>query len=436
MKPRILNFGVSGIHDRITVLSHIENAVSISDFDSFVFDPASLGGQQFRRETYERRRNELRELINQKNGVIVCILRPDLKMVVSELGGTTPYSLFDYAAPRSVGLVRTKIRAGEGSQWKLVPNVKSASNGYFRVLQGKLLFEAFLEMPDAEVGAAGGIVIALNSVGYPVAVEFLVGAGRLCFVPIPRDVPGDRVGAAILRVVEAHFGGPGEIEVPPWANEIEVPGADENDGRIAELGQTKSTIEIEISELTRKRSELLNFRQLLFGYGRTVLEPVVRDAFRRFGFTVLGPDEYEGEWDVDISEPVSGRTAIGEVEGSEGVINVDKYRQLLDYFQAEVLEGRVRKGILIGNGYRLKELSEPDRQNQFTEQALRGGRQNGFCLLPTTELFKAVCAVLESPQDEALKFEIRNSLLLTVGIWTFARTSAVLAKPGPSAEPT
>jgi hypothetical protein len=154
------------------------------------------------------------------------------------------------------------------------------------------------------------------------------------------------------------------------------------------------------------------------------------------GFVVPEPEEYEGEWDVDLADPGTGRTAIGEIEGSEGVINVDKFRQLLDYFQIEVLEGRVRKGILTGNGHRLKELGDPERQNQFTEKVLRGARQNGFCLLPTTELFKALCAVLESPLDEALKIEIRNSLLSTVGVWTFARGIAAAAASTHPAHPT
>jgi hypothetical protein len=45
-------------------------------------------------------------------------------------------------------------------------------------------------------------------------------------------------------------------------------------------------------------------------------------------------------------------------------------------------------------------------------------RASGFeyCLLPTSELFKALCAVLRSPGDEALKRSIRASILSTVGV--------------------
>jgi len=114
-------------------------------------------------------------------------------------------------------------------------------------------------------------------------------------------------------------------------------------------------------------------------------------------------------------------TAIGEVEGSEGPIDVDKSRQLLDYIEAEAIEGRHHKGILIGNGSRLTPPEAPERVQQFSDHARRAAARFQFCLLPTTELFKAVSAVLESPQDEVLRAQIRRSLLNTVGTWSFAR---------------
>jgi hypothetical protein len=107
---------------------------------------------------------------------------------------------------------------------------------------------------------------------------------------------------------------------------------------------------------------------------------------------------------------------------------VDKYRQLLDYVEAEALEGREHKGILIGNGYRLLAPDAPERQSQFSEHAQRGAARNQFCLVPTTELFKAVCAVLESPEDQTLKANIRESLLTTTGPWAFVRDETAETK--------
>jgi hypothetical protein len=121
------------------------------------------------------------------------------------------------------------------------------------------------------------------------------------------------------------------------------------------------------------------------------------------------------------AETNSDRSALGEVEGLEGVIDVDKYRQLLDYIEAEALEGRDHEGILVGNGFTLTPPEAPQRQQQFSEHAKCGANRNGFCLLPTSELFKAVCAVLDAPSDEALKIAVRDSLMTTVGVWGFTR---------------
>jgi hypothetical protein len=91
----------------------------------------------------------------------------------------------------------------------------------------------------------------------------------------------------------------------------------------------------------------------------------------------------------------------------------------LDYVESEENEGRSRKGILVGNGYRLTSLNEAERGDQFTPMAVTRAARYGYCLLPTTELFAAVCAVLKSPQDEGLKKLIRGSILSTEGPWKF-----------------
>jgi len=124
-----------------------------------------------------------------------------------------------------------------------------------------------------------------------------------------------------------------KFETPPWAAEIGVPGANIHDNQIAELTKRTEELGVQIAALKTDREKLLRYVQLLFGYGKAVLEAAVRSAFRLLGFAVPEPEEYEGEWDVALQDNESGRTALGGVEGSEGVIDVDKYRQLLAYIE-------------------------------------------------------------------------------------------------------
>jgi hypothetical protein len=437
VKKRILNFGVPASHELITGLGGFNDPVSISDFDAFVFDPITLRQIGVSSENYARRQAEIRDLVDEKGGVAICLMRQNDPVDVAVAGGRggDTYGVFDLVAPNVLMQVRTALRAGGGSRVTVLPGAKGASAGYFQVLTGALSFAAHLETASANLEQVGGTVFAIDSVGYPIAVEFAVSGGRICFLPVPDGATGDRVGSAIVRIVQAHYGGPSEIEAPAWSVDVPIPGAIAHDPRIAELEGRKEQIEAEVEQLRQKRANLLNYRTLLYGYGKSVLEPVVRSAFRLLGFGVPDPEDYVGEWDFELHEVRSSGTAIGEIEGSGGVVDVDKYRQLLDYVQAEVLEGREHKGILVGNGFRLTAPDAPERQNQFSDHALRGAKKNGFCLLPTTELFKVVCAVLETPENEGLKIRLRDSILSTVGVWTFAREVGV-ARESPSAAPS
>jgi hypothetical protein len=435
VKKQILNFGFPATHASITALGNFGEPVSVSDFDTFVFEPLALHSGGLNSEDYTRRQNEVRDLVAGKGGVIVCPIRPNVSLGFAVgARAADSYGILDLIIDAALGQIRSTLRRGAGSHVEVLPTARGASAGYFRVLTGALSFAAYLDTAHANLVAVGGTVFAVDSVSHPIGVEFAVGAGRVCFVPVPDGATGDRVGSAIVRVVEAHYGGPGEIEAPPWSVEVAVPGATAHDGRIDELERERIRIETETSELKQKRADLLNFRVLLYGYGKSLLEPVVRSALRLLGFEVPEPDTYMGQWDFELRERQSSKTAIGEIEGSDGVINVDKYRQLLDYFQSEVLEGRVHKGILVGDGYRQKELTAAERHNQFSEPAIRGAKQNGFCLVPATELFKAVCAVLESADNEGLRILIRESIISTVGVWAFAReTSEPAEATGASA---
>ncbi len=421
MKKRILSFGVPTTHDVVTALGNLDVALSVSDYDAFVFDPSALSQGAVTPENYVRRQNEIRDLICGKGGIGICLMRPNSNLGFGiSSGAADTYGLFGLAVPNALSQIRPVLRAGWGSHVEVVPSARGASAAYLRELRGALCFAAYLDTNATNLADVGGTVFATDSVTHPIAVEFVAGAGRVAFVPVPQGAQPERMGAAIIRVVEAQYGGLGDIGAPAWATGVSVPGATAHDGRITELEAEKERVKAEISKLKQERGDLLNCRVLLYGYGKSMLEPAVRSAFRLLGFGVPEPEEYAGEWDVELHEPLSSSTAIGEVEGSTGAVNVDKFRQLLDYVHSEVEQGRDHKGILVGNGYREMAPDAAERQSQFTEKALFGARRFGFCLLPTTELFKAVCAVLESADAEGLKTKMRQSILSKVGVWDFA----------------
>ena len=420
MARRILCFGLGAEHRRITNLASFEDRVSVTNYDAFAFDPNVLRDEGvIDGAAFFRRQCEIRDLVRRKGGLVLCVLRPELRVHTLTAGILNVLDLLDLADQRA-GIVKASLRLGTATNWGYVKGAEGVTCNFVRALAQHLRPEAFLEEEEGPLRLRDVTVIAANSAGWPVSFEFVSGLGRICFVPVPLpDVPDGQLGAAIARMVEEHFGGPAEIETPDWVGAVSVPGADAHNIRIAELEKRAEEISEELSRLDGKRSQLLNFKVLLYGSGRSVLEPVVRRALRELGFKVLEPEEYDGEWDVDLTDEETGRSAVGEVEGSEGAINVDKLRQLLDYVEAEENEGRNRKGVLIGNGYRLKRLDEPERSEQFTEMAVRRAGRYEYCLLPTAELFAAVCATLKAPEDGALKKRVRDSIVSTVGVWKF-----------------
>jgi hypothetical protein len=207
MKRRVLSYGTSGTHSSISPLSDFGLALSISDYDAFILDPVALANHAFMPDILYRRRKELRDLVQVKGGIVICILRAEPLVNFGQAGVTPAYTLFDPAGHPQVTFLRAKLQLGLGSQIRLVQTAKGAVSGYLRVLQQHLHFEAYLETDDASVVQSGGTVFAVNSLGSPVALEFSVGGGRLCFVPVAEGITGERLGAAFAQVVDAHFGG-------------------------------------------------------------------------------------------------------------------------------------------------------------------------------------------------------------------------------------
>jgi hypothetical protein len=418
VKLVVLSHGISITQSSIVPLSSLEDPQSITDFSGFIFDPLVLNGGAISSLNFFRRQNELEQLVKLKDGIVICILRPNSIVNIVGAQYLNSYELLSKISP-SVKLVQSAVRPGEGSQFSIVPNAGGVLAGYFRVLQKNVRFAAHLDSNASSVEQASGTVFAIDSVGLPLAVEFRIGGGRLCFVPPPHGVTGERIGAAFAQILDAHFSEASNIEAPEWVTEVTVPGANAFDPKIAELEAAREQISGEISKLNDKRELLISYRRLLFSTGRS-LEHIVRVSLRLLGFQVPEPESYEGEWDVELRDPSSELTALGEVEGPEGAVDVHKSRQLLDYIESEALDERDHKGILIGNGFRTTPPDAEERRAQFTKHALKRAAMYDTCLLPTTELFKAICAVLESHEDTDLKKDIRASILRTMGIWTFA----------------
>jgi hypothetical protein len=444
MKLRILTLGVLATNDRITSILTFEDPISISDFDAFVCDPDAVGAyfrgvgkggpidytatinHEMLRDKLNGKRQQVEELLRTKGGVVICYLRdPDITLatqvrqngVIHESRFGKYFFLDQIEILSSYRIPFYSVKGGVGRETKPAPTATSAARHYFRTLSPNLRFHAYFQSDFKSLGTMA-IPIAYDSVQHCTALQVKVGEGRVLFLPVPHDLPSERIGAALVQTVSRILQPEEDIDEPLWSTPIQVPGAEKHDAKIEELRERLKDVKSQLTQLQSSKAEISSYKRLLFGTGKGVLEPVVRSAFRLLGFDVLEPEQYNGEWDVELHDE-GGRTALVEVEGAEASIGVDKYRQLLDYINDEELQGRSHKGILVGNGFRNHPPDE--RGGQFSEPVIRAAHRMSFCLIPTSELFKAVCAILEKPDDDLIRVEIRASIFNTVGAWGFSR---------------
>lgn len=184
-------------------------------------------------------------------------------------------------------------------------------------------------------------------------------------------------------------------------------------------------------EEARKRKEKLaqklaaagGLRDLLFENG-TALEVSVLKALTVLGFSTRRYRDEESEFDV-IFESNEGRL-LGEVEGKDAkAIGVDKLRQLSMNIHEDLSREEVEepaKGILFGNGYRLRDPAE--RPEVFTGKCITAARSTSTGLVNSVDLFRVV-RYLSYSNDEDFAWACRKALLDGAGPVKFPETPDV-----------
>jgi hypothetical protein len=136
--------------------------------------------------------------------------------------------------------------------------------------------------------------------------------------------------------------------------------------------------------VAREISDLECLKGLLYETGKYGLEPCVREALRIIGFDVKQFDEYSKEYDVFAVE--DDIWVVGEIEGSANVVDVEKYRQLLDYVTEVVTREAKNARILVGNGF--IDTDPSSRRDQFSPAAVRDVTARSIAELPLVSFTK------------------------------------------------
>jgi hypothetical protein len=404
------------------------SAPSFSDYDVVVIDPKQIsdlwiskvssekngalltytkydgGFGKNLQEFFNRRQEEISLLLHITGGIVICILRQKSKELYLYESGVISQGINNYNwFPESEDIYTFDFfvpvdRFGEA--FKVIDNKHSFSQ-FFTAFKDNIHYEAIISGEILEVAKP----LAANKVNELISCEVPLGKGKIIFLPPLKEVDDyTKVAGILIDCIRKSLQWTEPLKKPSWLTKYSLPNEERVKKEISRLGGEMRKIEKLIEEKEKELKSFEMIKSLLYEQGKYGLEPAVREAFRLLGFNVLNPEDYNEEYDLFIKE--DGLTIIGEIEGSNKMVGLDKYRQLLDYTDRILTKGEMVKGILIGNG--LTELDPEKRNEQFTDEAIRGCESKGFCRMTTFELFKAVRTMLDEPSRQS---EIRQLII-------------------------
>jgi hypothetical protein len=445
MKVKILSIN-KVLNNSEIMQSTLENAPSISDYDVLIIDPKSLFSKQYLSPTiklldgsyytnmirdgghgkyiralFEARQEEVTKLLQASQGVILCYLRPlQEPLIIESMNGNrfhaTNYSWIPESLPvpsaggRTISLLGNfGFTANRGTEVTFI-DMKHSFSRFFRAFKDEIQFECILEMRSQLIPYAR--VLARNKVGEIISCEISIEGGSLIFLPTIRPSSAEKEAGVLLDCIQGILGSGFEDPPPSWIGNYEVPGETRYEKEIEKLILQIKGLDVTKKGFEVEQDKVARFKRLLYERGTRGLEPIVRETFRLFGFNVLERDTYSEDFDLYIKE--EGLTIIGEIEGTDNsFVDLDKYRQLLDYTEQESDKGTKCKGILIGNAWRRTDPAE--RKEQFSPHAITRSQQQGFCLITTYQLFEIAKKILSGITDQELK-DIRSEIISCNGI--------------------
>jgi hypothetical protein len=218
--------------------------------------------------------------------------------------------------------------------------------------------------------------------------------GRLIFVPPTEGVSPSYEASVLREAIGNMVERPAFATVPDWLPGYPLPGEDELNDELVRLEERHGALTGKLAELRAQWEETTRYKRMLYTRGRFSFLPAVADGFDALGFDVETED---GMLRLRSDE---GDALVVAAAADGARVDIAAYRQLLGAVDRAVTDGDGRlKGILVVSGSR--ELDPKRRPTQFSDAVLRGCTDQGYCLLPSYQLFKLVQDVLASKRKDA-----------------------------------
>lgn len=371
-----------------------------------------------------QRRNEETQRLLEAGRTVICIGRPNASQ--SGVLGFEGCDRFSWLpAPAGMTWGPPNIRPAEGKSIRVVREDHPLAP-VFHEARRNMFYRAVFD--DRQPGVRQGKVIATNTAGVPVSMEFEVLGGRVIFLPVPVQETGTiRLKTAQL-IVDAleHLSRRLVIEpAPAWVRSAAIPGLEQVEAELeeAERGQREAATRVE--EVRERHDRLANHRRLLSEDG-PVFAQAVGEALELLGFArTNGGDE-------PLSVESEGQSAYVECEGSPERVVEWPYIRLQRRLEDRLLKEREQhKGIVVVNGYRVKATDERDQE--YTEPLRIACENYRYCLVTGQTLFALVQRALGGA-DEAMLTGVRRRMLACNGLFDLEAALGE-TEPEPDAGP-
>ena len=182
------------------------------------------------------------------------------------------------------------------------------------------------------------------------------------------------------------------------------------DGKMKNLNQDKADLEKDLEKAK------IPYR-LLFETGKPLEEAVIA-CLKLMGFEANPYQDKESEFDVVFKS--KERIGLGEVEGKNRAVDVNKISQLIrnvGEYIGKYNKENIVKGVLFGNACRLEDPSK--RSKQFTDKCITTANQQNIALVCTSDLFYISQHLQKHPSDTTFVTKCREVILSSKGIVSF-----------------
>ena len=378
-------------------------------------------------------KKELKDHLRAGKNVFIFLTQEEKKCLASGVSspkkGQNTYSTFTYSNYEFLPIDIGKITSASGKV--IHPTGNPIFSEFYNNFKKNIEYELYVENPrEAEIVFTGKdkskILGAIYKVGSGHLVTLpTINFNEKDFTEIKEDEDGEErefwntKGLAfgnsfidcLLKIDQSLASESEKTPAPDWVSNEQFLGKKEKSlyDSIQNNLEKIEKIQLENEKLKIELEEERRLKDLLFEQGKPLEDAVIK-ALKILGYKAENYDDGDLEMDQIIISPEKYRY-IGENEGKDNkVINITKFRQLVDALNADFAREEIQEkafGILFGNAERLKDPEK--RKLDFTDKCKSGAEREKIALIKTIDLF-AVAKYLNENENKTFQKVCRDAI--------------------------